>query len=87
MFKLDNKQKVALALSIVVGVILGLVVGYIVYVQGSAPRASHFGRWLLSNPYGASVFSQVVPAASAAIGAFVAAAFFYIRLLTATDTK
>jgi hypothetical protein len=78
MFKLDKKQKVALGLSIVVGVILGLAVGYLLF--SSAGGNAALGGWISYGEWG-----WHGSLTSAGLGAFVAVLLFYIRVLTTKD--
>jgi len=79
MFKLDKKQTVALTLSVLVGIIVGVVVGYVIAPIGN----QSFSTWFT---WGFFALGWHGAAPSACIGAFVAAALFYIRLLTTSNS-
>jgi H+/Cl- antiporter ClcA len=82
MFKLDRKQAVALTLAVIVGVIGGLV-GFALYSAVGTGGNWSLGYWITRGA--SSAWHSPFP--SACVGAFVAAALFYIRLLTAKDNE
>jgi hypothetical protein len=83
MFKLDRKQAVALTLAVIVGVIGGLVVGFALYSAVGTGGTWSLGYWITRSA--STAWHSPFP--SACVGAFVAAALFYIRLLTAKDNE